>query len=192
MASQIAIGFEGENVAAQEAVDAYVRRYVWRVSRETRAAISVIVERAIREGIAPYDAARMVRAVVGLNEQQAAAVANYNARLRESSLAASPVVVSTRKYADKLLRARSRTIARTEIMGALNAGSQARWEQARNDGLLENPVKEWMITPDELLCPICEPLAGEKVPLDASFSIGVDQPPAHPNCRCSTSVTEAE
>lgn len=85
--------------------------------------------------------------------------------------------------------ARAETIARTEVMDAANAGQVEAWEQATEDGLLTgNEEKEWIVTPDDRLCPVCEPMDGVSVPLDEDFDVDGDQidgPPAHPNCRCT-------
>jgi SPP1 gp7 family putative phage head morphogenesis protein len=183
--------FDGKNEAARAAVDKYTRNYVWRISKQTRAAINLIVERSIREGIAPLDAARLIRQVVGLNASQANAVMNYRVELLADGVDLERAARQVARYADRLLRERAITIARTEVMGALNAGSQETWRQAREKGLLSaNAVKEWMVTPDELLCEICAPLAGQRVPLDGTFSTGQTQPPAHPRCRCTAAAIE--
>lgn len=85
--------------------------------------------------------------------------------------------------------ARAGLIARTETMRASNAGQQAAWDQAVKSGLLSgNELQEWITTPDELLCPVCEPMDGETSELDGSFNVDgedMDGPPAHPNCRCT-------
>lgn len=88
--------------------------------------------------------------------------------------------------------ARAETIARTETMRASNAGQQLAWDQAAMQGLLSgNEQKEWIVTPDDRLCPICEPMDGVTVDLDESFDVDgeeIDEPPAHPNCRCTTGL----
>ena len=38
-------------------------------------------------------------------------------------------------------------------------------------------------------CPVCSPLDGETVDIDDTFSNGVDRPPSHPRCRCTTWLT---
>ncbi len=95
----------------------------------------------------------------------------------------------TEKYADRLRRARSKTIARTEILRANNEGRLASFQQAANDGLInkKNARKRWTVSPMDV-CPVCTPLDGQMVPLDDKFSTGNMTPPAHPNCRCSFNV----
>lgn len=53
-------------------------------------------------------------------------------------------------------------------------------------------VKYWFTNQDDIVCDICGPLdTGKPVPFDKPFnaSLGIDSPPAHPNCRCWTQVT---
>ena len=88
---------------------------------------------------------------------------------------------------------RAATIARTETMYAANHGKLLEAQDAVDAGdLSEDAVKEWITTPDDLLCPICEPMDGVQVPLDEDFDVdgdSIDGPPAHPNCRCTVVVT---
>jgi len=88
---------------------------------------------------------------------------------------------------------RAELIARTETIRASNAGQQLAWEQATEEGLLTgNESQEWITTPDDRLCPICEPMDGVTVPLGESFDVAGDRiegPPAHPNCRCTVGLT---
>lgn len=84
---------------------------------------------------------------------------------------------------------RAEKIARTETMTASNQGQLEAWDQAVEAGLLTGgESKEWITTPDDRLCPICEPLDGQTVGLNEEFEVDgdmIDAPPAHPNCRCT-------
>lgn len=62
----------------------------------------------------------------------------------------------------------------------------ALWRQARARGFLGfDAKKRWTVTADDRLCPICAPMQGIEVPLDAAFPGGVQGPPRHPQCRCA-------
>ena len=74
---------------------------------------------------------------------------------------------------------RARMIAVTEVTRAYAEGNRAAW---RASGVIE--AREWRTNADELVCPVCGPLAGRVVGLDEPFADGVDGPPAHPRCRC--------
>lgn len=87
---------------------------------------------------------------------------------------------------------RAENIARTETMRASNQGQLEAWDQATEAGVLTgDEKKEWIVTPDDRLCPICEPMEGELAPLDGTFDVDgtrVDGPPAHPRCRCTVGL----
>lgn len=89
--------------------------------------------------------------------------------------------------------ARAETIARTETMTASNQGQQALWDQAVDEGLLTGKERQvWIVTPDDRLCPICEPLDGQEADFGETFDteLGkVDGPPAHPRCRCTIGLS---
>lgn len=74
---------------------------------------------------------------------------------------------------------RARQIAVTEVTRAFAEGNRAAWQAS---GVIER--KEWRTNNDELVCPVCGPLAGKVVGLDEEFADGIDGPPAHPRCRC--------
>lgn len=155
----------------------------------TRLAIRRIIQRTFAEGISSRDAAILIRDVIGLTERQAEAVANFRKKLVERQLNKTAVRRRTSRYADKLLRDRATTIARTESMRAANEGQRQLWKQAVSEGYLSsNAQQQWITTPDERLCPVCGPLEGETVNLNASFSGGFTAPPAHPRCRCTVAL----
>lgn len=88
---------------------------------------------------------------------------------------------------------RAEVIARTEVQRASNQGQLEAWDQATDAGLLTgNEQKEWIVTPDDRLCPVCEPMDGQNVGLNEDFDVDgdrIDGPPAHPNCRCTLGLT---
>ena len=179
--------FDGTNESAQRAVARRGKKLVTRASRETRTGIDTLIRTSIRTGIPPYDAALAIKPMVGLIPQHAQAALSYRTSLIDQGLTLPQVNRLADRYAAKLLRWRANNIARTEIMGALNAGSRESWKQAQRAGLLTKTTrKAWMITPLDA-CPICTPLDGVSVPLDGMFSTSVGElpgPPAHPSCRC--------
>lgn len=85
---------------------------------------------------------------------------------------------------------RAETIARTETMKAANRGQQDAWDQAVQHGLLndDDVEQEWIVTPDDRLCLVCEALDGVRAKLGEEFDDGIDGPPAHPNCRCTVGL----
>lgn len=170
---------------------------VTQVTKETREAIRQVVTRAFQEGIAPREAAKLIRDVVGLRMDQVDAVLNVRQKLMDAAARAQRTgrAVTVRvpgvprgikvppdglppdrqssilqRYADRQLRQRALMIARTETIAASNAGQQLQWQQAVRDGLLRgNEQQRWTVTFDERLCPICRPLHGQQVPLGQPF-----------------------
>jgi len=185
-----AFRFDGRNTYAQALAAQQAAQYVTRVSEETRQAINTLIVKSIRDGVTTYETSRLIRSIVGLTSPSAAAVSNYYQNLVRQGTNQVRAQALADKYAQKLLRVRAITIARTEIMGALNAGALEQARQRAAAGMLRDPHKRWTITPDEATCAICRPLHGQTVPLESRFSIGVMAPPAHPNCRCSISFLE--
>ena len=186
-----AFAFDGKNERAQIAVDEYLRRYTWQISDDARRGINAIVLRSIRDGIPPLEAAQLIRAGIGLDARRAQALLNYREMLQAQSRDYARNNNLIAAYAERLLAQRAETIARTEVMGAMNAGVEAAWEQARQKGLLSAAaVKEWIVTYDDVTCADCAKMEGEQVPLDAVFSSGDLFPPLHPNCRCTVTFLE--
>lgn len=164
------------------------------VTKETKAALRSVVVRAFHEQIPPYDAARTIKSLIGLDERRAHAAMNYRDSLVNSGTSLERVNALVDKYALKLLGQRAMTIARTETMQALNEGAVDAWSQAQDEGFLTpKATKEWIVTPDDITCvTICDPMDGATAPLDGTFHLpsgeDVEEPPAHPNCRCTLAV----
>jgi SPP1 gp7 family putative phage head morphogenesis protein len=74
---------------------------------------------------------------------------------------------------------RARMIAVTEVTRAYAEGNRQAWKAS---GVIEK--RRWRTNADELVCPVCGPLAGQVVGLDEEFDGGISGPPAHPRCRC--------
>jgi SPP1 gp7 family putative phage head morphogenesis protein len=75
-------------------------------------------------------------------------------------------------------------IARTETQNAYNVQKQIGYRDARE--YVPDLKRRWDAAEDLRTCVVCGSMHGEIVGLDEPFSNGVDAPPAHPNCRCST------
>ncbi len=174
------------------------------ITAEARRAVRNILARGFAEGIPHGQMARMLRSVIGLTEGQANAVMNLRASILKNPgklIRAGKVPIRVPKagfteamlerrlkgYARRLLNRRAYVIARNETMTAANIGQHQLWQQAQEQRLLrKDAVKEWIITPDNRLCEICEPLSGLKALLNEPFeNIGVQGPPAHILCRCT-------
>ena len=97
------------------------------------------------------------------------------------------------RYAERLRRARSRTIARTERMRAHNQARLLSFQQAVDSGIAsaEHSRKQWKTGPFDV-CPICVQMQGQESKVNEAFTLPnggqVESPPAHPNCRCTMTM----
>lgn len=161
------------------------------ITEETRRAIRIMITEGFNRGIPPILLAVRLRESVGLTERQTESIERLRRELQESGLPAATVENRIRDARMQMLRFRTENIARTETLAAANAGQLDAWQTAKSEGLLDpDLVKEWIITPDDRLCPICAGLHGERRPLAEAFSVGVLTPPAHPMCRCAQGLAE--
>ena len=85
--------------------------------------------------------------------------------------------------------ARALRIAVTEVTRAASQGSLLVAEQIAKQAKGVKLVRKWFTNRDDRVCDICGPLDGKTVAVGEDFGEGVEQPPAHVNCRCWTSVT---
>ena len=167
--------------------------------------IRILISEGLARGESPFVIARRIRAVVGLTIPQGEAVEHFYERLQplldDEKITLEQALARTDRYAVAKLRERADMIARTETTTALNTGQQAIWEQAETHGELNYDVtwRQWITTPDERICPICEPMDGEEARLDEPFVL-IDSDEAgrevmipgmdtHINCRCTFGLT---
>lgn len=89
---------------------------------------------------------------------------------------------------------RAALIARHETMLAASEGQRQAWDQAVDEGLLdEDSQRTWIVVGDDKVCPICEGLDGKTAKLGESY-VGddgeeYDGPPAHVACRCTEGLS---
>ncbi len=178
----VAMAFDATSPEAVTWARSRAAELVTSVTEGTKAAIRQLVTQGFTDGIPPGELASLIRESIGLTERDSGAVLKRRKELLAKGVKPEVVQMRTEAYAAKLRRSRARTIARTETLRASNEGQLQLWKQAVERGHLTGKEKKVWIVADP--CPICAPLAGEKVRLDDDFSIGTD-PPAHPNCRCT-------
>lgn len=184
MSVRISFSFDAKSTTAAKAAERQGATMVKDITDETMTAVRNAVGRGLRDGIPPYDAARVIKSVIGLNDSQAQAVISYREQLIDNGLTSDRVDTEVNSYADRLLEVRARTIARTEVMDALNAGQSEAFHEAQDAGLLSKDVEKEWITADP--CDDCEEYDGQTVPVAEEFADG--DPPLHPNCRCTIGI----
>lgn len=152
-------------------------------------AIRDLILNAYRAGRTPAALARMIReSGIGLDARRLTALENYRLGLEGAppgTWSREQIDKLVSEYAERLLRDRARLIARTETLRAAAEGNRELWRQAQARGLLGDGAEvEWQTTGQENVCPECDALEGERIPLGGTFSNGDPGPPAHPACSC--------
>jgi hypothetical protein len=165
--------------------------------------------RLLREsiGLAPKDVSaianfrRLLRALSkrdsldGLSETTMDRIRRSDIRLfsKKKDLDAERIQRLTDAYRARLLRERAVTLVRSETMGASNAGQQILWESAIQNKWLpqgKKTMRKFLVTPDDRLCPICRPMAGQIRGMNEDFVSPYNgeqrkTPPMHSRCRCA-------
>lgn len=167
----------------------------------TRIAVRKIITDAFNEQIDVRATAKRIKNVVGLHPKWADAVVKFEkaemARLmklgQKEATARRNAQARASDYADQLKSKRATMIARTEIQIAQNEGRYEGWKQADEAGFVDpSAMKMWVTALDERTCEICAPLNGEVVPWNGLFSVGLEKPIVHPNCRCTMVIIPPE
>lgn len=176
--------------------------FVSTLLEDQRNSLRQIISQGVADQLTVDQIAVNVRDVIGLHENWAEAVPKARAREfaklvaqgMSSQVAAQRAEVFAGRYRDRLVRARAKTIARTEIMTAQNQGRWLSWAQMSEQGYIpKNAKKEWIAAPGfgpaPKLCEVCAQLDGKKAPWDQAFpGTDVMMPPLHPNCRCTAVI----
>jgi hypothetical protein len=158
------------------------------------------VAQAFEEGGHPYVQATKIRKLIGLNQRQAIAYDNYKGMLIQTGITQAKLDTLLKNYYNKQINYRARMIARTETINSSNAGQQALWVEAEQQGYLDaqNVRRKWIITPDDRLCERCRAVPKmnpDGVGLHEPFQtvLGpVMYPTLHPECRCAIGLTRAK
>lgn len=168
------------------------------ISEANRRGLRWILTDSMAKGRGSLDTARLIQQTIGLHTRWARAVVNYDTRTytqlvnqgMRPAAARERTDVLTKRYRDKLIRARAVMIARTETQLAQNMARQTGWDAASKVGVLDgNSMKEWRTAPSGSSlgrpCDVCAGLNKTRVQWNAAFPTGHIMPPAHPHCRCT-------
>lgn len=165
-----------------------------------REAIQDSLARSLDKGFTPLQTALSIVPAIGLLPRYAAAVDKERNRLLDEGKSFAEASAVADRYAGRLLKARAMMIARTESQDAVQHGQTEAWSQAVDRGLVDpaESEEEWLTAEDEVVCEICGPMDGDRVPLGEQFTTGdgrtVNQPGSevHPGCRCSRILRTGE
>jgi hypothetical protein len=193
----IHIRFDATTPEAIEWIRTHVGELITEWGETSEEGLRQLVELAFRAGIHPRNLAPLIReSGIGLHERYANAVERYRRRLENDAmldLTDEVITQRTRRYAEKLERARAKMIARTETLRTNNEAQAQLWDQATDEGLLTGEeYVEWIASGlDGKMCKICGPLDGERIKLSEYRAgrrfAGLYRVPqdTHPNCMCT-------
>jgi hypothetical protein len=188
--ASISMRFDVVNPAAVSYAQNHVAQIVRPFVDDAKEVIAEIVGRAVNGEFTYASAAREIRDTIGLDPRRYEALENYKQGLIDDGKEGDQLERMVARKETSLLKARSETIARTEIMRAANAGQREAWQEAARQGLLRRDEwnRVWKTTDDERLCDECGPMDEETVAFDGEFQGG--DPPLHPNCRCTVRLEQ--
>lgn len=191
-----AIQFDVTNPLATKWARSQAGLLIDKVGENQKVVIRNIIADGFEQGLTPQKIQKQLLGQIGLQSRQQVALERFRQDLIAKGINQSNIDKQVARYQKKLLKARARSIARTELMRASNQGQQLLWEEAIAQGHM-NPgafEKVWITTPDDRLCPFCRAKNGDRVGVFDYFSnpIGTPepQPPLHPMCRCSTALVK--
>ena len=187
--------FDLENEASTAFARDRSSELVTAVTDDVKANIRDILGRSFEGDYDVRQTARLIEATVGLTPRQANAVETFYRNLTlEEKYPFDKMGKMADDYANRLLRQRATTIARTETIRSSNFGVSEGFRQARGSGLIGDDMERtWIVTPDDMLCPECAALDGTTAPIDGEFDDGGgDGPPLHPRCRCAVGLVDAK
>lgn len=173
----IQVSFDAVNTYAVAAMQRSRLELVREFTAQQRAATREAILDGIRRGINPREQARAFRDSIGLTQRQQRAVANYRRLLEQNSsealtrrlrdarfdrslmaairddqpLSRQQIDRMVTRYAERALKHRSETIARTEALRAVNEGAEENLRQALANGVVraEDLTRTWNTAKDE-------------------------------------------
>jgi hypothetical protein len=189
--------FDVANQAAINWARAHAAALVVDILEDARFAIKTLIADGIEKGRTIRVTAKLLQRIIGLTSRQSEQVVKLYDRLESEGLDSADIDDEVNAYSTQLLKDRADTIASTETMRASNKGQQILWEQAVEEGHLTGlELREWITTPDDRLCPVCEAMDGQTVGLVEPFTDEdgneYEVPPLHPKCRCTIGISAAK
>jgi hypothetical protein len=189
------LSFELTNPEAVAALERLGADMVTNVSDETIVALREALTDAYRNGKTGSKVAKEIRDLIGLTRRDVIALGKLEADLAAQVEAGEITQAQADKFLDKWTKAkiryRAQVIAEHELNRAGNMGQQMLWNQAEAEGLMPKTARrEWVVTPDDRLCVLCAPMAGQQVaigqPYTATTGAMIMTPQdIHVRCRCS-------
>lgn len=179
----VVIKFDLKSPEAIEWCKKYGASQVKEVNAATKAAIREITRRGLEEGLSPAEQSKAIRQIIGLNQRQLVTLNNYKAALGD---AATDKLIE--KEYRRLLKLRADTIGLTESHTATNHGQLQSYKDSVKGGIIKKSDyrMQWLYTPDKRVCQKCTSYNGTHAEIGGTFPNGLECPPSHPRCRCTT------
>lgn len=169
-------------------LDLYAGTRVQYITEQTASLIREITLQGTLKGLTSYEQAQQIKMFIGLLPRHYVSIMNRAQKLLESGESKDTVQEFILKKSERLRKWRAETIALTEGHTAANEGLRAANTDAVNRGILDTHkyVRQWLVTPDERLCPRCMQMHKTTASLPSgTFPNGLNGPPLHPRCRCT-------
>lgn len=142
--------------------------------------VSDVVAEGLKAGSHPYEMARKLDMVKGLDSARAAKFSKIAAYIDSKGLSPEAAAKAKDREYQKLLGARKKTIAQTEARFATATGREA---AAIARGA---KFKTWITVRDDRVSDLCaQNEAAGVIDINTPFPSGHGKPPGHPNCRCT-------
>lgn len=161
------------------------------VTNETRKAVKSMVKASFDGGLPPRKGAKLIQDSIGLTERQGKSLVNFQIDLEKKGIKGDKLLKRVSSRRDKMIRDRTRMIARTETQNAINQGQQEIWNQASEQGLVdaEKTKKRWITFIQPSSAEGCILMDGTEVGLNDLWPYPdgrlLEVPSdAHPNCNC--------
>lgn len=189
IAPGLTVQFGGTMAKAADRAAAGVGEHIVGIDDRTRAAVREIIRGGLRAGTSIPDLTHEIANTVGLEPGSARALNRYEKQLIADGFEPARIRLLVTAQRDRYLLDRGRTVARTETMWAANQGRLDGYAYAAAQGAIGTDArKQWVLSAGA--CPLCLDMAGEEVGLADDFSSGGNAPPYHPNCRCTTILSD--
>lgn len=150
------------------------------------------MRRIISEGLEAQQGvdgiARRLRYGLGLDSVREKQLDNFGRELIQGGIDPNSAMYQERMEREykRLERERAETIARTETRRAMEWGEKV---TAQKGGATH---KMWITVADDKVSDVCaENEAAGVIPIGESFPSGDDEPPGHPNCRCTLAYVDS-
>ena len=202
------LSFDEGNPAVRRYVETRTANLVQDISKDGKNAIrQVILDSRLKE-LGPREIISRIKGVIGLREDQARALRNYQDGLAEKGVPKSRINQLAKQREARMMGQRADMIARTESITAANTGHQIGWEQAAGKGMFNPDEAEvmWVTAQDgDRVCNTCRPMDGVTRGFNETWSVEIRSGGkggghvidtmdvkvpnvVHPNCRCTAKL----